>query len=78
MLRGLTQDKVIERTGMDRRYYQRIEKGEGNPTLKMIEKLGTVLEVSADELLRGLWGPCAALASNGDTALLAGVPEGIA
>ena len=42
--RGLTQNQVLALADLDRRHYQRIERGEENPTLKVIVALGLALD----------------------------------
>lgn len=48
--RGMTQRELAERVegGMDLSYIGKIERGEQNPSLKMLQKLGKVLEVPVD------------------------------
>ena len=58
--RGLTQNQVLALADLDRRHYQRIERGEENPTLKVIVALGLALDASWDDLMRGLLDPSTA------------------
>ena len=41
----LTQEELAFRAEMDRKYLSQIERGLGNPSLGMLEALGTVLDV---------------------------------
>ena len=50
--RKLTQEQLIERTGMDIRFEQRIEGGEINTRLDTIVRLAQALEVEPSVLLR--------------------------
>ena len=43
--RGLTQEQISEKIGIDIRQYSRIETGKGFPSLSTLEKLCEVLEV---------------------------------
>ena len=54
VLRDLTQEDLAGRTGIDRRYVQRIEKGEANPGIERISALYDALEAPWDDLMRGL------------------------
>jgi len=48
---GLTQEDIMSR-GFERRYYQRIEAGQVNPSLKSLNKLAKALSVPIWELIR--------------------------
>lgn len=50
--RELTQEKLIELTGMDIRFLQRIESGAINARLDTIVRLAEALDVEASALLR--------------------------
>ena len=49
---GLTQDDLIERTHLDRRHLQRIERGTENITIETLVALANALEVAPAKLLR--------------------------
>ncbi len=49
--RGWSQEKLGERTGLDRTYVSGIERGVRNPTLTVLEALANGLGVSLAELL---------------------------
>ncbi|MBD5541615.1 MAG: helix-turn-helix transcriptional regulator [Lachnospiraceae bacterium] len=53
LLLGFTQKQFAERLGMSREGYQKLERGENNISLDVLEKLKTVYGVSADYLLYG-------------------------
>ena len=48
---GLTQEDMMSE-GFERRYYQRIEAGQVNPSLKSLNKLAKALSVPIWELIR--------------------------
>jgi len=50
--RGLTQEALIELTGLDRRHLQRIERGQENITLASLVGLANALEVTPSMLFR--------------------------
>lgn len=50
--RGLTQEKLAEKAGIDYSYMNLIENGKRNPSLKLIAKLARVLSISLGELMR--------------------------
>lgn len=52
---GLTQDDLAGLAEIDRRYVQRIEAGTANPGIDVICRLREGLNVSWDEMLRGLF-----------------------
>lgn len=49
--RGLTQEEVAQRAGLNRNYVGMIEREENSPTLDVIEKIAYVLDVDATLLL---------------------------
>lgn len=53
LLLGFTQKQFAERLGMSREGYQKLERGENNISLDVLEKLKTIYGVSADYLLYG-------------------------
>lgn len=53
LLSGTTQKQFAERLGMSREGYQKLERGENNISLEVLEKLKTIYGVSADYLLYG-------------------------
>jgi transcriptional regulator with XRE-family HTH domain len=50
--RGLSQEELAHRTGIDRTYVSHLERLRYNPTLDMVERLAAALEIDALELLR--------------------------
>lgn len=48
--KGLTQEELASRSGIDRSYIGGVERGERNPTLSVIEKIAEGLGVSIPEL----------------------------
>jgi transcriptional regulator with XRE-family HTH domain len=50
--RGMTQEMLAERSGLDSRHIQKIEAREVNVTLRTLAALGRALEVDVDELLK--------------------------
>ena len=49
--KGLTQDQVGEKTGINAKYISAIERGQKNLTVLTLEKLATALDVELFELL---------------------------
>lgn len=54
MQRGWSQEEFASLIGIHRTYIGGIERGERNPTLTMIVRLATALEVDAAALVRSL------------------------
>ncbi len=52
--RGLSQEDLAERSGLDRTYISGIERGVRNVALRNIEALSQALDVALAELFRGL------------------------
>lgn len=52
MDKGLTQEDLCQKLGMDPSYLSNVESGNKNPTLATIEKIATALNVSIDELMK--------------------------
>jgi Predicted transcriptional regulators len=52
--RGYSQEKFALKIGMDRTYYASVEAGKRNIALKNIKKIADGLEVSLEELFRGI------------------------
>ncbi|WP_315792018.1 helix-turn-helix transcriptional regulator [Fischerella sp. JS2] len=52
--RGLSQEELAEKAGLHRTYIGMIERAEKNITLINIEKVAKALEMSVEELLRGI------------------------
>jgi DNA-binding XRE family transcriptional regulator len=52
--RGLSQEAVGDRAGMTQSQYGRIERGEVDPSIKTLARLGTALGVTPSDLLRGV------------------------
>ena len=51
--RGMTQQDLAERCGLDLSYVGGIERGQRNPTLGVIHALASVLEVRMADLVQG-------------------------
>lgn len=51
---GLSQEQLAEKAGLHRTYIGMIERAEKNITLINIEKVAKALEISVEELLRGI------------------------
>ena len=51
MLRGMTQEQLAHASKTSAAYISKLELGVRNPTLKVLRKLATALEVSIQELL---------------------------
>lgn len=49
---GLSQYAFAEKTLVSSRYYQKLESGEANPTIDILVKISTSLEISLDHLIR--------------------------
>lgn len=52
--RGLTQEKLGDKCGLDMTYIGRIERGEQNSSLLVVGMLAKGLSVSPEELFKGL------------------------
>jgi transcriptional regulator with XRE-family HTH domain len=52
--RGLTQEQLAEKSDLSRRYLQRIESGERNPTTDVITKLRKGLTCTWNDLFDGV------------------------
>lgn len=52
--RGLSQDRLANRAGVDRAYVGGIERAERHPTWEVVERLLAVLDVSWEEFGRAL------------------------
>jgi transcriptional regulator with XRE-family HTH domain len=50
--RGLTQEELAHRVGIDRNYVGMIEREENSPTIAMIERLSKALQIDPVVLLR--------------------------
>ncbi|KKR80050.1 MAG: hypothetical protein UU25_C0002G0013 [Microgenomates group bacterium GW2011_GWB1_40_9] len=50
--KGVTQEKLAEKAGIDFSYLNLIEGGKRNPTLKIIAKIARVLGIRLDELMK--------------------------
>ena len=50
--RGLSQEELAHRTGIDRTYVSHLERLRYSPTLDMVERLASSLEVEPLDLLR--------------------------
>jgi len=48
---GLSQEDLASRSGLDRTYVSGIERGVRNPTLKILIRLATALELNLSELV---------------------------
>lgn len=50
--KGLSQDAFAADTGIDRAHVSRLESGQENPTVLILERIASALEVEIDELFR--------------------------
>jgi len=46
---GLTQEKLAEKAGLNYKFYQRVESGKSNLTLKTLSKISRVLKIHPRE-----------------------------
>ena len=54
-IKGLTQEKLAERSDIDYKYLQKLEgKNPSSPTLSVLEKLSRGLEISLSELIKNI------------------------
>lgn len=53
-VRGLSQEKLAERAGIDRSHMGFIEQGRRQPTLSTLHKLTKTLDISLEKLFRDL------------------------
>lgn len=51
---GISQDKLAEKADLDRTYLSGIERGVRNPGIKVVIRLSRALDVSLDELCKGI------------------------
>jgi transcriptional regulator with XRE-family HTH domain len=51
---GFSQDKLAEQADLDRTYLSGIERGVRNPGIKVVIRLARALDVSLDQLCKGL------------------------
>jgi len=51
---GFSQDKLAEKAELDRTYLSGIERGVRNPGIKTVIRLARALEVSLDQLCKGV------------------------
>ena len=52
--RGLTQEKLAEKSGLDSTYISDIERGRRNPGIKNVARLAKALGLTTAELCRGV------------------------
>ena len=52
--KGLSQEDFADLCGFDRTYVSGIERGTRNPTLKALEVLANALDVSIEDLFKGI------------------------
>ena len=50
-VQGLAQDAFALRAGVDRSYYGKLERGERQPTVGLLLRIGRALDIPASELL---------------------------
>ena len=50
--RGLNQQELCDLLGVDTAYLSNVENGKTNPTLRTVEKIAKVLNVSVNKLLK--------------------------
>ena len=50
----LSQERFAFKAGIDRRYYAKIEHGEANVTLNVLDKVANALDISLVELFRAI------------------------
>lgn len=50
--KGLAQEDLADRAGIDRNYPGKLERGENSPTVDMLDKLARILEVDVIEFFR--------------------------
>jgi transcriptional regulator with XRE-family HTH domain len=54
--KGLSQEALADKCGLDRTYVGGIERGERNPSLKNISKIAAALEIVISKLFEGIDG----------------------
>ena len=54
--KGISQEKFALSIEMDRTYYASVESGKRNISIINIEKISNGLEISLEELFKGIWG----------------------
>lgn len=54
--KGLSQEALADKCGLDRTYVGGIERGERNPSLKNISKIAAALEIAISKLFEGIDG----------------------
>ncbi len=50
-LKGLSQDDVVNKLDIDKRYYSKVERGLTNPTLLYLKNLAEILDVNLENLI---------------------------
>ncbi len=50
--KGLTQESLADKAGLNYKFYQRVESGRSNLTLKTISKICTALKIKPDVLFK--------------------------
>lgn len=48
---GLTQDELAKKAEINTNYYARLERGEVNPSLEILENIAKVLKIKSSEIL---------------------------
>jgi len=52
--RDWSQEELAERAGLHRTYVSAVERGVRNPTITVLERLATALDVTLSEMLAGI------------------------
>lgn len=52
-LQGLTQEKAAELAELSQKYFSKVERGLGHPTVEAMTKISDILKISLDTLVNG-------------------------